>query len=550
MHVVQDPATFPDLPARARRVPKMGAEANGLTYAVFDAPSFRFGFVVASPASYISGDDFGTAPQAAKAAAKWCSVYVAEPVFAPVAPGFLDALELKQASDFDAAIYGAPDLEADMAERELSTRGLSRCIAVDPPARSPLGDHEIDHWIIRVSDDRGGTYKAEVVGPDGRIAEGFFGYESPGVALSDAGIWACAHEVGAATLIDPADCEGPLVPIWQAMTSVEPELEPGHFIHDDGPEDDFDDDGPEDDFDGEVTEVAGWSIRIDQAPTRNSSAAGKFEAVVWDDTRTGSDEDGVLPDFTGYDSPEDATDAATTWAIANPTAAAVEQTDTLWSQVDAKRRPALEADMARAADRLDRDTTDLAADLARVTRERDAALAAHARDRKACSAVAVDLTWQTERKATLEARIADDKDELKGVVKRLKELATESKETLAAVGHGRQVPLFPEVTIPGAPSTVRITFDSNTRAQLQAAADTLRAPAGAATWAHNGIDYAIEARASADGWRTWIPGYEAETTGYGPEREDAERETKAMALAVLPAAGTKRRARKPKAVST
>ena len=50
----------------------------------------------------------------------------------------------------------------------------------------------------------------------------------------------------------------------------------------------------------------------------------------------------------------------------------------------------------------------------------------------------------------------------------------------------------------------------------------------------------LEARECADGWISWVHGYEGRTEGVGPEREDAERETKAMAVAVLPNAGGRR----------
>ena len=92
------------------------------------------------------------------------------------------------------------------------------------------------------------------------------------------------------------------------------------------------------------------------------------------------------------------------------------------------------------------------------------------------------------------------------------------------------------------------------------------------TWTHGGVDYSLEARpacsmvngemsAVPDGWRSWVHGYEAATEGVGPEREDAERETRDRAVAVLPNAGglrppprveapaaeKPRRGRKPKA---
>ena len=552
MHIVEAaaPAAIPTLAPGRRLVRKMDGESNGVLWAVFeDLDLFQFGFTTS--VGFDSGATFANATRAGKEAVAWCAAYVAEPVFAP-AP----VLEVVGAADFDAAVYGEPE---PAVEWDHDTGPLN---AVDepaaPPARNPIGEHMIDGWRIVVGDDRGGAYQAQTFRPDGSAGDAFTGYEYPGVALSDAAVWCSGHAVDdlvaddlpIRTLSDAVDAE---VCGWRVIVGDDRsddgsfmvecvDAETGVTVGGAGDFAGFSGtaeaceygckyarENPTPSFAAVSAEAAGW--RIFAAKLRG----GKFEPVLID-AATGeeADLDGAQQPA---DTREEAIELGTTWAISNPTQAAVDKTERIWSRVDDARRPALEADMSRAADRLDRDTAELEAELARVTRERDEARAAHARDTKACNAVAVDLAWQTERKATLEARIADDKDELKGVVKRLKELETEVKQTLEAVGKGKQVPLFPTLTIPGAP--VAVTFRAGDRPALQQAAQRFKTERAvdSKTWTHGGIDYAIEARENADGWRSWVHGYEATTEGVGPEREDAERETKDRAVAVLPNAG-------------
>ena len=483
MHLVTAsaaPATsLPTLPDGYKLIGKTPHIDNGLTWQAYENRStFQYGFAVST--GFISAAEHPTAAPAERAARRWCAAFVTDPVFEPAPP-----LEVVGAEAFDAAVCGDPITLAEVA------------------CGDQISPVPIAGWRIEVSEGRAGTYKAEVfretTGDVGALDQDFTGYETARLARNEAAIWAMQHpcdEVFGAPEVRDISVEVELV-----RTSYEPAT-------------------PD-------AEAAGWRIfatatgdkwalDIIDAATGDPASLGRF----WHDTR------------------DDAVEAGTTWAIANPTDAAVAEANELWSHVDAARRPALEADMSRAADRLDQDAADLRAELARVTRERDEARAAHARDTKACNAVAVDLAWNTKRKGELEARIADDRDELKSVVKRLKELETEVKETLEAVGKGKQVPLFPTVTIPGATTTV--TLKASDRPKLQQAATDLRskteqrAAVISTTWPHGGIDYTLESVELPGGqWRSCIHGHEAATEAFERSREEAEANCKAAAVVVF-----------------
>ena len=172
-------------------------------------------------------------------------------------------------------------------------------------------------------------------------------------------------------------------------------------------------------------EAAGW--RIFATATGDKWALDIIDAATGDRAQTG----GAWGPW--HDTRDDAVEAGTTWAIANPTDTAVAEANELWSHVDAARRPALEADMIRAADRLDQDAADLRAELARVTRERDEARAARARDAKACAAVVIEDRWLAKREIELETILSEAKEEQKTVKRRRKELEIEKVETLSLI---------------------------------------------------------------------------------------------------------------------
>jgi hypothetical protein len=567
-------ASLPKLGSHERYIGKPKLD-NGVAWQTYeDTRTFLFGFAAAT--GFIGAGEHETAARADKEARRWCAAFVAEPVFEPV-----PALEVVGAEAFDAAVFGEPEACDISVEVEFVKP------SDEPPA---LAHPVVCGWRIEVKPElRGGYYVDlynEATGMPAPVR--FTGYETAKGAMDAAGLWTLQHPCDGVNAV-AIDDDGPVAD--------------GHFIHDDGAEpegggglpdaadaivcgwrvivgNDASDDGAfmvecvaqengvvvggAGDFAGfngseeacdygrkyaannpapgnTSTVVAGWVISTEQGPTR------KFEAILIDGStgKLGA----LAEDFSGYDTGDDAVEAGTTWAIANPTDAAVAEANELWSHVDAARRPALEADMSRAADRLDQDAADLRAELARVTRERDEARAAHARDTKACNAVAVDLAWNTKRKGELEARIADDKDELKGVVKRLKELETEVQETLEAVGKGKQVPLFPTVTIEGpkvsSPAVTSVTFTAGDRKKLDAALRdhdgrrpaTLRRETTAVlttTWHHAGVDYALESSELPGGqWRSCIHGHEVATEAFERSREEAETNCKAAAVVVF-----------------
>ena len=526
MHIVgaAAPAAIPTLAPGRRLVRNMDGESNGVLWAVFeDLDLFQFGFTTS--VGFDSGAKFANATRAGKEAVAWCAAYVAEPVFAP-AP----VLEVVGAADFDAAVYGEPE---PAVEWDHDTGPLN---AVDepaaPPARNPIGEHMIDGCRIVVGDDRGGAYQAQTFRPDGSAGAVFTGYESAGVALSDAAVWCSGHAVDDPSTYAEIAAEFPVVddidvvalPDADDLGATEPDAE-----------------------------AAGW--RIFSAKKRN----GKFEPVLINAT-TGEEVD---PDDapglrSSFDSPEDAIEAGTAWAIENPTQAAIEQAGMIWSHVDAARRPALDADMSRAADRLDRDTAELEAENARLARE-NATLRQRLADIDTAQVQAAEAATRNaaarEHLNAERARLVElgkaNKLAIKGIDAQLSALSADGLELVEKMG-SRQL-----VLIPGAPV-------SAPRSKAAIAESTLRS-----TWTHGGIDYSLEARDTGDHdnphyigrWRSWVHGYEDQTEGVGPEREDAERETMDRAVAVLPNAGglrppprveapaaeKPRRGRKPKA---
>ena len=550
MHIVEAaaPAAIPTLAPGRRLVRNMDGESNGVLWAVFeDLDLFTFGFTTS--VGFDSGATFANATRAGKEAVAWCAAYVAsellavalqdhgrarvaEPVFAP-AP----VLEVVGAADFDAAVYGEPE---PAVEWDHDTGPLN---AVDepaaPPARNPIGEHMIDGWRIVVGDDRGGAYQAQTFRPDGSAGAVFTGYESAGVALSDAAVWCSGHavddpstyaEIAAEFPVDDPSTYAEIAAEFPVVDDIDVVALP-----------DADDLGATE----PDAEAAGW--RIFSAKKRN----GKFEPVLINAT-TGEEVD---PDDapglrSSFDSPEDAIEAGTAWAIENPTQAAIEQAGMIWSHVDAARRPALDADMSRAADRLDRDTAELEAENARLARE-NATLRQRLADIDTAQVQAAEAATRNaaarEHLNAERARLVElgkaNKLAIKGIDAQLSALSADGLELVEKMG-SRQLVLIPGAQV------------SAPRSKAAIAEATLRS-----TWTHGGIDYALEARENADGWRSWVHGYEDQTEGVGPEREDAERETMDRAVAVLPNAGglrppprveapaaeKPRRGRKPKA---
>ena len=197
--------------------------------------------------------------------------------------------------------------------------------------------------------------------------------------------------------------------------------------------------------------------------------------------------------------------------------------------------------MSRAADRLDQDAADLRAELARVTRERDEARAARARDAKACAAVVIEDRWLAKREIELETILSEAKEEQKTVKRRRKELEIEKVETLEAVGKGEQVPLFPTVTVEGPktsrPAVTSVTFTAGDRKKLDAELrhhDGQRPAVFTTTWHHGGVDYALESVELPGGqWRSCIHGHEATTEAFERSRDEAETNCKAAAVIVF-----------------
>lgn len=476
MHLVTDnaaPAAFPDLPPKARPVSRMEGTTNGLPWRVFEL-AFEYGFAVGGAAQYIGAAEHETAPKAEKAARRWCEAYVAEPVF--------------------------DDIAATMAERELSTRGLSRCIAADPPppalevvsaeafdaavfgaeppapAAPVAGPPVIGGWRIEVSDGRAGTVKAElfndVTGAAGALDQDFTGYEDARAALSEASLWAVQH---------PCD------------TGEDAQRQADAC-------------------------VAGWAISVEQ------SSSGKFEPILVD-VHDGKPYHG-LEDFSGYDTREEALEEASRWAAGNHTDA--EDQRRMAAEDAAAALPQPVADQLLALG----DSAEvvlLRAEVDLLREQLAAANAGIAADVGGLLAKAERHDELLRRQAALTFQAQGIKDELKGVVQELASLGVEGFGMIKALSTGTRAKTW----------QLGLTLDASSavRASVGAQAAQAVAAIGTQKWAFLGTEHVIESsnQDTPQGlvFTTWIKGHRETTEGFGETYEQAAGQTRNAASVVF-----------------